>query len=129
RRHIRNNNSWLANSRRLAKGPARCTLMLHPDDAAARGLADGDAATITSAAGSVTAPVEITDTMMPGTVSLPHGFGHDRAGVQLSVAAARPGVSHNDLTTRDRIDPLSGNAALVGTPVVVAAAITAVAAA
>ncbi|OYU15101.1 MAG: oxidoreductase [Alphaproteobacteria bacterium PA4] len=128
RRHIRNNNSWLANSRRLAKGPARCTLMLHPDDAAARGLADGDAATISSAAGSVTAPVEITDTMMPGTVSLPHGFGHDRAGVQLSVAAARPGVSHNDLTTRDRIDPLSGNAALVGTPVVVAAAITAVAA-
>ncbi len=117
RRHIRNNNSWLANSRRLAKGPARCTLMIAPADAEARGLGDGDMVRVTSAAGSVSLPVEITDAVMPGVVSMPHGFGHGRKGVRLGVARERPGVSINDLTTRDRIDPLSGNAALVGTPV------------
>ncbi len=128
RRHVRNNNSWLANSHRLAKGPARCTLLIAPADAEARGIADGSDVTITSAAGSVTVAAEISDTMMPGVVSLPHGFGHDRPGIRLSVAAQRPGVSHNDLTVRTRIDPLSGNAALVGTPVSVATASQAVAA-
>ena len=128
RRHVRNNNSWLANSHRLAKGPARCTLMIAPTDAAERGIADGRDVTITSATGSVTVAAEISDAMMPGVVSLPHGFGHDRPGIKLSVAAQRPGVSHNDLTARSRIDPLSGNAALVGTPVSVAPASQAVAA-
>ncbi len=128
RRHVRNNNSWLANSHRLAKGPARCTLMIAPADAEARGIADGMDVTITSAAGRVTIAAEISDAMMPGVVSLPHGFGHDRPGIKLSVAAQRPGVSHNDLTERGRIDPLSGNAALVGTPVLVAPASQAVAA-
>jgi anaerobic selenocysteine-containing dehydrogenase len=128
RRHVRNNNSWLANSRRLAKGPARCTLMIAPADAAARGIADGDLVAITSAAGRVEVAAEITDAMMPGVVSLPHGFGHDRPGMRLSVAGERPGVSHNDLTERARIDPLSGNAALVGTPVVVERCAEAVAA-
>ncbi len=128
RRHIRNNNSWLANSRRLAKGPPRCTLMIAPADAAARAIADGDLVSITSTAGTVTVAAEITDAVMPGVVSLPHGFGHGRKGVRLAVARERPGVSINDLTTRDRIDPLSGNAALVGTPVSVARATEAVAA-
>ena len=102
--------------------------MIAPADAYARGIADGMDVTITSAAGRVTAPCEISDAMMPGVVSLPHGFGHDRPGIKLSVAAQRPGVSHNDLTDRGRIDPLSGNAALVGTPVSVAPASQAVAA-
>nr|WP_310523796.1 molybdopterin oxidoreductase family protein [Polymorphobacter sp.] len=119
RRHIRNNNSWLANSRRLAKGPARCTLMIAPADAEARGITDGAIVTVTSGAGSVEVQAEITDAVMPGVVSMPHGFGHGRKGVRLAVARERPGVSLNDLTERSRIDPLSGNAALVGTPVTV----------
>ena len=119
RRHIRNNNSWLANSRRLAKGPARCTLMIAPGDAEARGITDGATVIVTSGAGRVEVPAEITDAVMPGVVSMPHGFGHGRKGVQLAVARERPGASLNDLTERRRIDPLSGNAALVGTPVTV----------
>lgn len=122
RRHVRSNNSWLHNSRRLLKGPDRCTLMIHPNDAAERGIEDGAPVTITSRVGEVTAPAEVTDSVMPGTVSLPHGFGHGRAGVQLRVARERPGVSVNDLTDRRRFDPLSGNAALNGTPVTVLAA-------
>lgn len=122
RRHLRSNNSWLHNSKRLLKGPERCTLMIHPVDAKARGIADGMAVTIRSRVGDVTAPAEITDAVMPGTVSLPHGWGHGRDGVQLSVARTRPGVSLNDLTDRSRFDALSGNAALNGTPVTVLAA-------
>ncbi len=83
---------------------------------------------ISSGAGSVEAPAEISDAMMPGVVSLPHGFGHGRKGVRLSVAREKPGVSINDLTERSRIDPLSGNAALVGTPVSVTLCMEAVAA-
>lgn len=122
RRHVRSNNSWLHNSKRLLKGPDRCTLMIHPNDAAERGIEDGAPVMITSRVGEVTAPAEVTDSVMPGTVSLPHGFGHGRAGVQLRVARERPGVSVNDLTDRRRFDPLSGNAALNGTPVTVLAA-------
>ncbi len=128
RRHLRNNNSWLGNARRLAKGPERCTLMMAPADAEARGISEGDMVRISSGAGSVEAPAEISDAMMPGVVSLPHGFGHGRKGVKLSVAREKPGVSINDLTERSRIDPLSGNAALVGTPVSVALCMEAVAA-
>ena len=128
RRHIRNNNSWLANSHRLAKGPNRCTLMIHPDDAAARGIANGTQVAVTSGAGRVEVPAEVTDAVMRGVVSMPHGFGHRRPGVKLAVAQSRPGASINDLTERSRIDPLSGNAALVGTPVTVEASTTAVAA-
>ena len=119
RRHVRNNNSWLANARRLAKGPDRCTLMIAPADAAARGIADGAMVIATTVAGEIEVAAAVTGAVMPGVVSLPHGFGHARLGVRLSVAAERPGVSINDLTLRSRIDPLSGNAALVGTPVVV----------
>jgi anaerobic selenocysteine-containing dehydrogenase len=122
RRHLRSNNSWLHNSKRLLKGPDRCTLMIHPKDAEAHGIAQGQQVTIRSRVGEVTAPAEITDSVMPGTVSLPHGWGHARPGVQLSVARTRPGVSLNDLTDRQRFDPLSGNAALNGTPVTMFAA-------
>jgi anaerobic selenocysteine-containing dehydrogenase len=128
RRHIRNNNSWLANSHRLAKGPNRCTLMIHPDDAAARGIADGAQVSVASTTGRIEVAAEITDSVMPGVVSMPHGFGHRRPGVRLGIAQGRPGASINDLTERGRIDPLSGNAALVGTPVTVEALTDAVAA-
>lgn len=129
RRHLRNNNSWLANSRRLAKGPARCTLMIHPDDAADRGIVPGDLVSIASRTGRVEVAAEITDDVMPGVVSLPHGFGHGRPGIRLAVARERPGVSLNDLTDPLAMDPLSGNAALNGTPVTVTRARLAVAAA
>jgi anaerobic selenocysteine-containing dehydrogenase len=122
RRHVRQNNSWLHNSKRLLKGPDRCTLMIHPDDARARGLADGDIACITSRVNSVDIPVEVTDDVMPGVVSIPHGFGHGRNGVGLSVAREKPGVSINDLTDTESYDPLSGNAVLNAVPVTVARA-------
>lgn len=120
RRHIRSNNSWLGNAPRLAKGPDKCIALIHPDDAAARGIGDGDDITITSAAGRISVPARVTDEIMPGVVSVPHGFGHNRPGVRMAVAGARPGASHNDLTLRGRIDVLSGTAALVGTPITIA---------
>ena len=117
RRHVRNNNSWLHNSRRLLKGPDRCTLMIHPDDATARGIAAGAIVTVRSRVGAVSVAAEVSDDVMPGVVSLPHGFGHNRAGVRLSVAREKPGVSANDLTDGSLFDPLSGNAVLNGVPV------------
>jgi anaerobic selenocysteine-containing dehydrogenase len=119
RRHVRSNNSWMHNLPMLAKGPARCTLQLHPTDAASRGLAHGAIARISSRVGSVEAPVEITDGIAPGVVSLPHGWGHDEPGTQLAVAAKRPGANSNILTDELALDPLSGTAVLNGIPVAV----------
>jgi anaerobic selenocysteine-containing dehydrogenase len=117
RRDLRSNNSWMHNSERLVKGPARCTLLIHPDDAAARGLADGARAKVASPRGAIELPVETTDSMMPGVVSVPHGWGHGRPGVKLGVAARVPGVSINDVIDPARIDELSGTSALTGQPV------------
>ncbi len=117
RRHLRSNNSWMHNSQRLMKGKTRCTVMIHPDDAERLGVKAGDDVTLSSRVGEVTAPAEITGDMMPGVVSLPHGFGHGREGVQLGVATNHPGVSVNDLTDDQLIDELSGNAAFSGVPV------------
>ena len=117
RRHLRSNNSWLHNSERLVKGPPRCTLMIHPDDASQRGLADGAQARVATAKGAIELPVEVTDTVMPGVVSVPHGWGHGRAGVKLSVAAKHPGASINDVIDPARVDELSGTSALTGQPV------------
>jgi anaerobic selenocysteine-containing dehydrogenase len=117
RRHLRSNNSWMHNSRRLMKGKTRCTLMIHPEDADRIGVRAGDNVTVSSRVGQVTAPAELTSDMMPGVVSLPHGFGHGRDGVQLSVATSHPGVSINDLTDDQLLDVLSGNAAFSGVPV------------
>ncbi|MCU0267945.1 MAG: molybdopterin oxidoreductase family protein [Acidimicrobiales bacterium] len=117
RRHLRSNNSWMHNVRVLVKGRERCTLLVHPDDAARLGLADGATATVRSRVGSLVAPVEVSDEVMAGVVSLPHGWGHDLPGVELSVAGERPGVNSNVLTDADVLDPLSGNAALNAIPV------------
>ncbi|HKA13465.1 MAG TPA: molybdopterin oxidoreductase family protein, partial [Myxococcota bacterium] len=117
RRHVRSNNSWMHNLPMLAKGPARCTLQIHPDDAATRGLAAGAFARISSRVGTVSAPVEITDGIAQGVVSLPHGWGHDEPGTQLAVAAERPGTNSNVLTDELALDPLSGTAVLNGIPV------------
>jgi anaerobic selenocysteine-containing dehydrogenase len=119
RRQLRSNNSWMHNAPRLMRGPDRCTLMVNPADAAARGIASGDQVEVRSAVGAITVPAEITDAVMPGVVSLPHGFGHNRPGVGQTLAAAKPGASLNDLTDPDHLDELTGNAVLNGVPVAV----------
>ncbi len=117
RRHVRSNNSWLHNSQRLVKGKDRCTAQINPKDAARMGLEDGNAVRITSRVGSIVLPAEVTDAMMPGVISVPHGWGHQRDGVALSIAKDHAGVSVNDLTDEQALDALSGNAALNGVPV------------
>jgi anaerobic selenocysteine-containing dehydrogenase len=121
RRDLRSNNSWMHNSQRLVKGKPRCTLLMHPDDARARGLADGALARLASAVGAVEVPVELTDALAPGVVSLPHGWGHHRAGARLAVAAAHAGVSMNDVIDPGCVDALTGTAVLAGQAVTVAA--------
>lgn len=117
RRQLRTNNSWLHNSPRLMRGKDRCTVMLHPDDAERLDVAQGAQVTVRSRVGEVTLPAVITSDIMPGVVSIPHGFGHGRKGVQLTVAADKPGASINDLTDHLAVDTLTGNAALNGVPV------------
>lgn len=123
RRHVRSNNSWLHNSQRLVKGKGRCTAWLHPDDAARLKVADGQALRVTSRVGSIELPVEITDAIMPGVVSVPHGWGHGREGVQLGVARKVAGVSVNDITDEQHIDALTGMPVLNGVPVAVSAVV------
>jgi anaerobic selenocysteine-containing dehydrogenase len=117
RRDLRSNNSWMHNVSVLVKGKPRCTAHLHPDDAAALGLADGDDAIVRSRVGEVRVPVEVTDAIRRGVVSIPHGWGHDLSGVQLSVASAHAGVNSNLLADETLFDPVSGNAVLNGIPV------------
>ncbi|MFJ8015268.1 molybdopterin oxidoreductase family protein [Streptomyces sp. NPDC096339] len=117
RRHLRSNNSWLHNVPALTGGSNRCTLQVHPQDAGRLGLTDGGRARITSAGGSLEVPVEISDAVRTGVVSLPHGWGHDRAGTRLSVASTVPGANVNQLLDGTLLDPLSGTAVLNGFPV------------
>ena len=120
RRHVRSNNSWMHNVPSLMTGRDRCTLLMHPDDAADRGLSTGARARIRSTAGQLEVPVEISDEMRRGVVSLPHGWGHDKRGTRLGVASRHAGVCNNVLAPVDFIDPASGNAAVNGIPVEVA---------
>jgi anaerobic selenocysteine-containing dehydrogenase len=122
RRDLRSNNSWMHNSKRLVKGPTRCTLLVHPEDASRLGLAEGQMASIQSSVGKIEAPVQITEEVMPGVVSLPHGWGHSRSGTRLRVAEAQPGVSLNDLSDDAVLDSMSGNAVLNNIPVEVSPA-------
>ena len=118
RRHVRSNNSWMHNVKVLVKGKDRCTLLIHPDDATRVGVAsEGSMARVTSEAGSVVVAVEVSDEMMPGVVSLPHGWGHDKAGTRLSVAREHAGVNNNLLAPGHLVDPLSNNAVVNGIPV------------
>lgn len=122
RRDLRTNNSWMHNSQRLVKGGDRCALFIHPDDATLRHISDGSRVRVTTRAGEVVATVKLTSDIMPGVVSLPHGWGHDLEGVALRVASANPGINANDVTDNLAIDELSGNAAFNGVPVKVAPA-------
>ncbi len=117
RRQLRSNNSWMHNIEVLVKGKERCTLLMHPADADSLGVAAGESVSVRSDAGEIRVPVELSDDMMPGVVSLPHGWGHDDPEARLTVAARRPGVNSNLLSNRTAIDPLSGNARLNGIPV------------
>jgi anaerobic selenocysteine-containing dehydrogenase len=117
RRHLRSNNSWMHNLPLLVKGKDRCTLQVHPADASRLELADGAIAEVRSRTGSVRAPVEVTDSVMPGVVSLPHGWGHDDPGTALAVAARHAGTNSNLLADEQRVDPVSGNGVLNGIPV------------
>jgi anaerobic selenocysteine-containing dehydrogenase len=117
RRHLRSNNSWMHNIEVLVKGRPRCTLQLHPEDATARGVTDGDSVVVRSDVGEVEAVVEVTDDIAVGTVSLPHGWGHGVEGTRGRVAATTSGVNSNVLTGDQAIDPLSGNARLNAIPV------------
>ncbi|NNC99694.1 MAG: molybdopterin-dependent oxidoreductase [Gammaproteobacteria bacterium] len=122
RRHVRSNNSWMHNYHRLVKGPPRWQLLMHPYDLAARGITDQTEVTIESRVGAVTTTVIASDEVMPGVVSLPHGWGHQRKGIKMEIASRQQGVSCNDLTDHKLFDDLSGNAALNGVPVSVRAA-------
>jgi anaerobic selenocysteine-containing dehydrogenase len=125
RRDLRSNNSWMHNIEMLVRGKPRCTLYVHPDDAARLQLSDGGMARVSSRTGELLAPVEVTDEIMPGVVSLPHGWGHGQAGSRQAVAAEYAGVNSNLLSDETLIDPLSGNAVLSGIPVRVEVAETA----
>ena len=117
RRQLRSNNSWMHNLGPLVKGKDRCTAHVHPSDAERLGLTEGAAALLRSAAGQIEAPVEITDEVMPGVVSVPHGWGHDDPGVRMGVASAHAGVNSNILADESKVDRVSGNAVLNGIPV------------
>jgi anaerobic selenocysteine-containing dehydrogenase len=117
RRQLRSNNSWMHNLRPLVKGKDRCTMHVNPTDAERLGLVDGERATLTSETGSIDAPVEVTDAIRAGVVSIPHGWGHDAPGVRMGVARDHAGVNSNVLADASLIDPLSGNAVLNGIPV------------
>jgi anaerobic selenocysteine-containing dehydrogenase len=117
RRLLRSNNSWMHNLPKLGAGKPMCTLMMHPDDAERLALRPGDRVEVRSRVGAVEVPLETSDAIMPGVVSLPHGFGHGRAGTRLQLANAQAGVSINDLTDERAVDELSGVAALSGVSV------------
>lgn len=121
RRHVRSNNSWMHQYHRLVKGANRCTLLINPQDAQQLGLHDDAQAQVSSDAGTVSIPVEISDSMMPGVVSMPHGYGHTAANSQLSIANQNAGVSMNDLIATHLIDPVCGNAVINGVAVTISA--------
>jgi anaerobic selenocysteine-containing dehydrogenase len=125
RRHLKTNNSWLHNSKRMVKGTnnglSRCTAQIHPDDANKHNIQDQQMIKVTSRVGQVSLPAEITEKIMPGVISIPHGWGHNKKGSQWQTAEQHAGVSVNDLTDEMVLDELSGNAVLNGVPVTIVA--------
>ncbi|MFT4994912.1 MAG: anaerobic selenocysteine-containing dehydrogenase [Paraglaciecola sp.] len=121
RRHLKTNNSWLHNSQRMVKGTdkgnKRCSAQIHPQDAGRFNIVDGQQIKVRSRVGEVRLPAEVTEKIMPGVISIPHGWGHNKADTNWSTAKAHAGVSVNDLTDEMVLDDLSGNAVLNGVPV------------
>ena len=119
RRHIKSNNSWMHNVRILVKGKPRCTMHIHPDDAAVRSIVEGATVRVRSSAGALEVIAEITDSIMAGVVSIPHGWGHDHEGARMTIASQNSGVNTNRLVPSDAVDVLSGNAVTNGIKVFV----------
>ncbi|MGY8898524.1 MAG: molybdopterin-dependent oxidoreductase [Paraglaciecola sp.] len=127
RRHLKSNNSWLHNSPRMMKGlnsnekgqNPRCSAQIHPDDAQRFNIQDGQFIRVTSRVGQVDIVAELTEKIMPGVISIPHGWGHNKAGSNWALAEQHSGVSVNDLTDEMCLDELSGNAVLNGVPVTI----------
>ncbi|MDF3818388.1 molybdopterin-dependent oxidoreductase [Leptospira sp. 96542] len=117
RRHLRSNNSWMHNLPKLMSGKQRCTLMIHPEDAMNLKIQNDDLVLVESNVGKIQIQAEVTEELMPGVVSIPHGFGHGRSGTKQKVASEFAGVSINDLTDDQTVDEFSGNAAFSGTKV------------
>ena len=117
RRHLKSNNSWLHNSERLVKGKNRCTAQIHPKDASEYKIEQGQQIKVSSRVGQINIEVEITEDIMPGVISIPHGWGHNKKGTQWRTAEQHAGVSVNELTDEMLLDELSGNAVLNGVPV------------
>ena len=124
RRQLRSNNSWMHNLPKLVSGPERCTVLVSPADAERLGVVDGEAAVVTSAGGEIELTAQVTDAMMPGVVSIPHGWGHDLDGVEMAVAKAHAGSNVNRLGDSGIVEPLTGTAVLNGIPVELAPART-----
>jgi anaerobic selenocysteine-containing dehydrogenase len=120
RRHLRSNNSWMHNVNVLVKGKDRCTLLVHPDDAARYRIGDGELTRVASEAGTVDVVAEVTEDIRRGVVSLPHGWGHNLPGTRLSIANEHAGVNTNVLAPGTFVDVISGNAAVNGIPVTIA---------
>ena len=120
RRQLRSNNSWMHNLPKLVSGPERCTVLIHPGDAARHSIEDGEPALVSSAGGEIRLNAQVTDAMMPGVISIPHGWGHDLDGVELAVAREHAGVNVNELGDAGRVEPLTGTAVLNGIPVEIA---------
>lgn len=121
RRHLRDNNSWMHNYNRLIKGSNRCTLFIHPNDAAKKQLKNGEIVKLKSRVGEINVPLEITDNVMIGVVCMPHGYGHNRKGTNIPTAEAHAGESVNDINDEQLIDTLTGNSVFGGVPVYVEA--------
>jgi anaerobic selenocysteine-containing dehydrogenase len=119
RRHLRTNNSWMHNLPKLVAGNNRCTLQINPKDAERLGVEDNQLTTVASRVGSVTLRAEVTEGIMPGVVSIPHGWGHGTPGVRMGIAHEHAGVNTNILTDENLMDVPSGNAVLNGIPVTV----------
>lgn len=119
RRHVRSNNSWLHNSHRLVKGKTRCTVMMNPADASKLSLKEGQAVEVTSSVGSLQLPIEVTDQIMEGVISIPHGWGHNKPGTRKTEASRHAGENANALTDDMQVDALAGTAVLNGIPVTV----------
>lgn len=117
RRDLRSMNSWLHNSYRMVKGKEICTAQIHPQDAEKRNIENGQLITVQSNVGTVEIKAEVTEKVAIGTMSIPHGWGHNRKGTKLKVAEAHQGVSYNDLADDGRIDTIAAVAAVNGTPV------------
>ena len=120
RRDLRSNNSWMHNLPSLVSGPTRCTAWVHPSDAERLRLVDGEPAVVRARTGEIELPVQVTEDVMPGVVSIPHGWGHDAPGARMGVAGAHAGVNSNVLADEQEVEPLSGTAILNGIPVTLA---------